>query len=138
MLYILSYYIHIYFLYFYILIIPSKPHLLNNQLSVVSTLSNFPIPPRPSGAAPNIEVIEASDNEDDEVVSTLLPSSTSVMDGSLDVNMDCEIENLLRVLPYWIKAHMVYPQNSIKIQRLLGHGQYGTVHKGTYQHGCAV
>ena len=83
-------------------------------------------------------MIEASDNDDDdEVESTLLPAS-SVMGGSLDANFDCEIENVLRVLPYWVKSHMVYPPHAIKTQRLLGHGQYGTVYKGTYQHGCAV
>ena len=113
----------------------SKPQLLENQLSI---LSNFPINPT-TPSAPNIEVIEASDNEDDdEVVSTLLPSSTSVMGGSLDANFDCEIENVLRVLPFWVKSHMVYPPHSIKTLRILGHGQYGTVYKGTYQHGCAV
>ena len=84
-------------------------------------------------------MIQASDNEDDdEVESTLLPSSTSVMGGSLDANFDCEMENALRVLPYWVKSHMVYPTHSIKTHRILGHGQYGTVYKGTYQHGCAV
>ena len=102
-------------------------------------LSNFPINPS-TPSAPNIEVIEASDDneDDDEVESTLLPSSTSVMGGSLDANFDCEIENVLRVLPYWVKSHMVYPPHSIKSQRLLGHGQYGTVYKGIYLHGGAV
>ena len=41
----------------------SKPKLLDNQLSV---LSNFPIHPT-TPSAPNIEVIDASDNDDDEV-----------------------------------------------------------------------
>ena len=113
----------------------SKPRIFHNQLSV---LSDFAIHPSAS-SAPNIEIIEASDNDsNDGVESTLLPSSTSVMGGSLDANFDCEIENILRVLPFWVKAHMVYPQHSIKTQRILGHGQYGTVHKGLYHHGSAV
>ena len=108
---------------------------MENQISV---LSDFPINPA-APSAPNIEIITASDSGDDETEVTMLPSNTSVMGGStFDATFDCEIENILRVLPPWVEAHMVYPHSSIKTQRLLGHGQYGTVHKGIYHHGYAV
>ena len=109
-----------------------RRHVLDQQISV---LTNFPI--LPSKGTRNIEVVGASDDEE-EVESTLLPSAFSTVGGSIDGSIDCEIENVLRVLPYWMKPHMVYSHQSIKIQRVLGHGQYGTVHKGMYQHGSAV
>ena len=43
-----------------------------------------------------------------------------------------------RMLPKWVKPHMIYPQDSIKSKCFLGSGQYGTVHKGTFQQGHAV
>ena len=103
----------------------------------LSVLSNFSL--NQSARTTNIEIIEPSDNDaDEDVESTLVPSAVSFIGGSLDGSLHCEIEDLLKALPCWVKPHMVYPQHSIKKQRLLGHGQYGTVYKGTYEYGRAV
>ena len=47
--------------------------------------------------------------------------------------------SLLPVLPDWVleKPHMVCPPKSIKLNELIGSGQYGTVYKGYYIHGQA-
>ena len=47
--------------------------------------------------------------------------------------------SLLPVLPEWVleKPHMVCPPKSVKVNELIGSGQYGTVYKGYYIHGQA-
>ena len=49
-----------------------------------------------------------------------------------------EILNLMKYLPAWIEPHMVYSESSIEKKLILGHGQYGTVHKGLFHNGNAV
>ena len=49
-----------------------------------------------------------------------------------------EIFETLKLLPSWVKPHMVFPPSSVNKQDLLGHGSYGMVHKGTYAQGQAM
>ena len=44
------------------------------------------------------------------------------------------------LLPSWMhdKHDLICPKNSIKKTELIGTGQFGTVHKGTFHHGNAM
>jgi hypothetical protein len=44
------------------------------------------------------------------------------------------------ILPDWLSSRpeMIYPLNSIEKGKMLGHGNYGIVVKGTLTQGCAV
>lgn len=48
------------------------------------------------------------------------------------------IMDVLKHLPDWVEPHMVYSESSIEKKRILGHGQYGTVHQGLFHCGNAV
>ena len=44
------------------------------------------------------------------------------------------------LLPDWLLKHkeMIFPLNCVEKKGVLGHGQYGMVHKGAFHHGNAV
>ena len=49
-----------------------------------------------------------------------------------------EIKQLLKILPEWVKPHMVFAESSIEATKEIGKGQYGKVQQGTFRHGNAV
>ena len=53
-------------------------------------------------------------------------------------NCSRDILDLMKHFPEWVEPHMVYPAASVEKKQILGHGQYGTVHKGIFHHGKAV
>ena len=58
--------------------------------------------------------------------------------GCRNQNCSHEILEVMKYLPEWVEPHMVYSENSIETKQTLGHGQYGTVHKGLFHNGNAV
>ena len=48
------------------------------------------------------------------------------------------ILDVVRHLPDWVDPKMVYSESSIEKTRILGSGQYGTVHQGLFHNGSAV
>ena len=48
------------------------------------------------------------------------------------------ILDIVKHLPNWITPRMVYSESSIERKRILGNGQYGTVHQGLFHNGAAV
>ena len=53
---------------------------------------------------------------------------------------DVEIECTLDILPKWLteRQDMIFAHKYVKKKEMLGHGQYGTVHKGTFNYGNAM
>ena len=49
-----------------------------------------------------------------------------------------KILDTVKCLPNWVEPHMVYLEASIEKKRIIGHGQYGTVHQGLFHNGNAV
>ena len=49
-----------------------------------------------------------------------------------------KILDTMKYLPAWVEPHMVFSEASIEKKLILGHGQYGTVHKGLFHNGNAV
>ena len=63
---------------------------------------------------------------------TIFPSLTS--------DSCCDSQHGIHtILPEWMleKTELICPPNSIHRNELIGSGQYGTVHKGSYTHGTA-
>ena len=55
-----------------------------------------------------------------------------------DKDPDEKILELIGHLPEWIKPEMVFPDDSIEKQQLLGRGHYGCVYRGLFKNGNAV
>ena len=53
---------------------------------------------------------------------------------------DVEHESALDILPKWLtkRKDMIFGHEYVIKKELLGHGQYGTVHKGTFNYGNAM
>ena len=49
-----------------------------------------------------------------------------------------EIKRVIKSLPDWVEPHMVYPEASVEVSKVLGHGQFGQVQQGIFRHGNAV
>ena len=61
------------------------------------------------------------------------------------INYDTEEEDMdhecnLDILPLWLtkRKDMIFSQEYITTKEILGHGQYGTVHKGIFHYGNAM
>ena len=48
-----------------------------------------------------------------------------------------DVRKALEILPQWVKPKMVYHQNSVTKQEILGHGFYGIVYRAAYSDGSA-
>ena len=55
-----------------------------------------------------------------------------------DKHPDEKILELIGHLPEWIKPEMVFPDDAIEKQQLLGRGHYGCVYRGLFKNGNAV
>ena len=55
-----------------------------------------------------------------------------------DKDPDEKILELIGHLPEWIKPEMVFPDDCIEKQQLLGRGHYGCVYRGLFKNGNAV
>ena len=45
---------------------------------------------------------------------------------------------MIPFLPSWVRSDMIYHEEAIEIQQLLGRGHYGCVYKGLFRNGKAV
>ena len=53
-----------------------------------------------------------------------------------DMENDCQFD----ILPKWLSTRqdMIFTPDCIEKKEMLGHGQYGTVHKGVFHYGNAM
>ena len=49
-----------------------------------------------------------------------------------------DLDKIVPLLPSWVRSDMIYPEDTIEIQQLLGRGHYGCVYKGLFRNGKAV
>ena len=61
-----------------------------------------------------------------------------LVEGCQNRNCSHAITAVMKYLPDWVDRHMVYSESAIEKKEILGHGQYGTVHRGLFHNGNAV
>ena len=49
-----------------------------------------------------------------------------------------DLDKIVPLLPSWVRSDMIYPDDTIEKQQLLGRGHYGCVYKGLFRNGKAV
>ena len=49
-----------------------------------------------------------------------------------------ELDKIIPFLPSWVRSDMIYHEETIETQQLLGRGHYGCVYKGLFRNGKAV
>ena len=49
-----------------------------------------------------------------------------------------DLDKIVPLLPSWVRSDMIYSEDTIEIQQLLGRGHYGCVYKGLFRNGKAV
>ena len=57
---------------------------------------------------------------------------------SLEEDHISDVSKIIQHLPSWVRSDMVYHEDAIEIQQLLGRGHYGCVYKGLFRNGKAV